>query len=423
MWKTTPSGTTLFVYDAFGQLAAEYSTTAVTNLCTTCYLSTDHLGSTRLVTDQNGNVVARHDYAPFGQEIPAGVNGRTSVWGASDFVNQKFTGYERDAETALDFSQARYMPAGLGRFMSPDPANGGADFTNPQSWNGYAYVLGNPLGMVDPSGLDGYGAGDGNTCEDDPLGCDPGFGPFPPGGFPASAPAPPPRQTEGTGGNPLPPGSFPGGETLGLPPGLSVPGPFAVGSPNPFIFSVCPASDQACGTAALAWPLPLADILVAIYEGANGFGHAGVGVNSKSTYGLYPATKPPCLVRGCSVGGVVKVDHGKPLATVVIKTTAAQDGVAQQVINYEIKHPPAYNLYGPNCGSFVEFVLTAAGVKNVPRQSFRGDWEARLDASHDGVEACRLRWAYRRCHVSALLLYHLAFHASVPEVVVSPHGN
>ncbi len=151
--KTTPSGTTTFVYDAFGQLAAEYSTAAVTNLCTTCYLSTDHLGSTRMITDGSGNVVARHDYAPFGQEILAGVNGRTSLWGASDLVNAKFTGYARDTETALDFAQARYMSAGLGRFMSPDPANAGADFTNPQSWNGYAYVLGNPLGYRDPSGL------------------------------------------------------------------------------------------------------------------------------------------------------------------------------------------------------------------------------------------------------------------------------
>jgi len=67
------------VHDAFGQLAAEYSTATATSLCTTCYLSADHLGSTRLVTDQNANVVARHDYAPFGQEIPAGLGGRTSL--------------------------------------------------------------------------------------------------------------------------------------------------------------------------------------------------------------------------------------------------------------------------------------------------------------------------------------------------------
>jgi hypothetical protein len=60
------------------------------------------------------------------------------------------------------------MSAGLGRFMSADPGNAGADFTNPQSWNGYAYVLGNPLGLVDPSGMDCEDAPGGGTCV--PLG-------------------------------------------------------------------------------------------------------------------------------------------------------------------------------------------------------------------------------------------------------------
>jgi hypothetical protein len=58
------------VYDAFENLAAEWGTVA-SAACTTCYLSYDHLGSVRLVTDQNANVVTRHDYLPFGEEIPA----------------------------------------------------------------------------------------------------------------------------------------------------------------------------------------------------------------------------------------------------------------------------------------------------------------------------------------------------------------
>jgi RHS repeat-associated protein len=109
-----------------------------------------------MVTDQNANIIARHDYAPFGQEIPGGVGPRTSLWGASDNVNQKFTGQERDGETNLDYFQARYFSSGLGRFTSPDPHNAGAAVRNPQSWNAYAYVLGNPLNSVDPTGLDCY---------------------------------------------------------------------------------------------------------------------------------------------------------------------------------------------------------------------------------------------------------------------------
>ncbi len=41
----------------------------------------------------------------------------------------------------------------LGRFTSPDPGNAGADPYNPQSWNGYGYVAGNPLVNTDPSGM------------------------------------------------------------------------------------------------------------------------------------------------------------------------------------------------------------------------------------------------------------------------------
>ena len=102
--KTGPSGTTIYVYDAMGQLAAEHSTVANTSPCTTCYVTRDHLGSTRLVTDASANVVGRHDFLPFGEELSASTAGRTSQWGpGSDTVNQKFTGQIRDAETGEDY--------------------------------------------------------------------------------------------------------------------------------------------------------------------------------------------------------------------------------------------------------------------------------------------------------------------------------
>ena len=51
-------GTVVYVYDAFGQTAAEYSSASGDQPpCGTCYLSSDDLGSVRMVTDQNANVV------------------------------------------------------------------------------------------------------------------------------------------------------------------------------------------------------------------------------------------------------------------------------------------------------------------------------------------------------------------------------
>jgi RHS repeat-associated protein len=47
---------------------------------------------------------------------------------------------------------ARYYGANLGRFLSVDPAESSARRKSPQSWNRYAYVLNNPLVLVDPDG-------------------------------------------------------------------------------------------------------------------------------------------------------------------------------------------------------------------------------------------------------------------------------
>lgn len=110
------SATTLWVHDAFGNLAAESTTGTFTAPCTPCYVSWDHLGSTRMVTDQNGTVVSRHDYLAYGIEIPAGINGRSSTWGAADYLSAKYTSAEHDSETVLDYMNARHFSGAQGRF-------------------------------------------------------------------------------------------------------------------------------------------------------------------------------------------------------------------------------------------------------------------------------------------------------------------
>lgn len=68
-------------------------------------------------------------------------------------TNYKFTGYERDSETGLDYAFARYYCYRLGHFMSADPL--GDSISDPQSLNRYAYVGNNPISSIDPSGLHG----------------------------------------------------------------------------------------------------------------------------------------------------------------------------------------------------------------------------------------------------------------------------
>jgi RHS repeat-associated protein len=117
----------------------------------------DHLGSTRLITDTTGQRLAVHTYWPFGQEAPG-----------SDVNNErmKFTGHERDGSVAtggleLDYMHARYYDATL-RFLSVDPVlDLKRTLPEPQRWNRYSYVVNNPINRIDPDGrMDGNGLGE-----------------------------------------------------------------------------------------------------------------------------------------------------------------------------------------------------------------------------------------------------------------------
>src|SRR5262249_41850045 len=63
----------------------------------------------------------------------------------------KFTSYERDSESGLDYAMHRYYNNGFGRFQSLDLLPG--RLGNPQSLNRYAYVTNDPINLVDPQGL------------------------------------------------------------------------------------------------------------------------------------------------------------------------------------------------------------------------------------------------------------------------------
>ncbi len=161
------TGTTVYVYDANGELAAEYPAVAP-GTGGTNYVTVDALGSTRLVTgavnpNQAANQISCEDFLPFGEQIPAGVNGRTAACfgGGSQLAEAQFTGKERDAESGLDYFGARYLSSAQGRFTSVDPSMLSVALRNPQSWNRYSYTLNNPVRYVDPSGELWTPAGDG----------------------------------------------------------------------------------------------------------------------------------------------------------------------------------------------------------------------------------------------------------------------
>jgi RHS repeat-associated protein len=153
--KVVGSEVTYFIYDASGALAEEYTQNIPQNTNPqTIYMTADVLGSPRINTNQKGEVVARHDYLPFGDEIVGlGQRNAEQKYAVTDGVRQKFTGYQKDEETGLDFAQARYYGNGLGRFTSVDPAIESIKANLPQSWNRYVYVLNNPLRYADPDGM------------------------------------------------------------------------------------------------------------------------------------------------------------------------------------------------------------------------------------------------------------------------------
>lgn len=101
------------------------------------YFHGDHLGSTTLITNTNGEEVEYINYLPYGANIEESEEQRL------------YTGKELD-NTNLHYYGARYYDSEQRKFTQPDPI---MDPYNPQNLNRYAYTLNNPYKYTDPTGL------------------------------------------------------------------------------------------------------------------------------------------------------------------------------------------------------------------------------------------------------------------------------
>ncbi|OGZ63367.1 MAG: hypothetical protein A2639_01720 [Candidatus Staskawiczbacteria bacterium RIFCSPHIGHO2_01_FULL_34_27] len=109
----------------------------------------DLLNSSSVMTDSAGVPAEVMDYMPFGAI-------RIDEKVGSFNEQRKYIGQEFDAETGLNYLNARYYNSALGRFISQDPMFWNLSnelLTDPQQQNSYSYARNNPIVGSDPTGL------------------------------------------------------------------------------------------------------------------------------------------------------------------------------------------------------------------------------------------------------------------------------
>lgn len=108
----------------------------------TTYYIPDAQGSPMVAMDEDGNVIWRKHYQPFGKEIEQGDESQ------GNRIN--YTGHVLDRNTDLIYMGARYYDPSIGRFLSIDPAP--VKPAIPQTFGRYTYTYNNPYRYVDPDG-------------------------------------------------------------------------------------------------------------------------------------------------------------------------------------------------------------------------------------------------------------------------------
>jgi RHS repeat-associated protein len=110
------------------------------------YFNVDHLKTPRSLMDDTGKIVWRWESDAFGSTLP---NEDADGDGVKITSNLRFAGQYYDKETGLHYNGHRYYDPSMGQYIQADPIGLAA------GTNLYAYVKGNPLKYVDPTGLAG----------------------------------------------------------------------------------------------------------------------------------------------------------------------------------------------------------------------------------------------------------------------------
>ena len=145
MKKTVGSETTYTFYGPGGVLC-EFTTVSGASAAATTdrlqYSTSDKLGSAVLLLDSSGTVRENNRTLPYGE-----------AWlteSTSSLNKKKFTSYERDSESNLDYALNRYYTNTVSRFLSVD--KGSSDSWQPQVLNRYVYTANDPVNNTDPDG-------------------------------------------------------------------------------------------------------------------------------------------------------------------------------------------------------------------------------------------------------------------------------
>ena len=111
----------------------------------TLYYHPDQLGSTRLLTDNNGVVAASYTYDPYGK-----LAATTVTPGYTINNPMQYAGQYSDPETGFQYLRARYYDPTTGQFLTRDPLLS-------STRDAYGYGARNPLNLTDPSGQSSAG--------------------------------------------------------------------------------------------------------------------------------------------------------------------------------------------------------------------------------------------------------------------------